>query len=109
MSYLYNITFVTAPSLEHDFLDFARKELLPMLFNVESPARNPAMRKVIEAGGEVPAEDHGVSIALHAEFEFEDDARRWHDIFLAPALGKFTDKYGKEALFFVTLLESLPL
>lgn len=107
--FIYNITFVISPKEERLFLDWVRESLLPGLFNNESPAKNAAIRKVIEAGGEIPAEDHGVSIAVHAEFDFEDDARRWHDIFLPPVLGRFTEKFGKDAVFFVTLLESLPL
>lgn len=109
MSYIYNVTFVISPAVEGKFLDWVRDSLLSALFNAESPARNAALRKVIEAGGEKPGEDHGVSIALHAEFENESDARKWHDIFLAPELGKFTTDFGPDAVFFITLLESLPL
>ena len=109
MKTIYNITFVIDPEEENTFLVWVRSSLLADLFNPESPAKNATLRKVIEAGGEVPAEDHGTSIALSAEFDFEDDARRWHDIFLAPALGRFSEKFGNRGAFFVTLLESLPL
>lgn len=109
MNYIFNTTFVISREIEEDFLAWARTSLLPKLFNDESPARNAGLRKVLEAGGETPAEDHGVSIAVHAEFIERDDAYRWHDIFLASALGDFTMKFGKDNLYFTTLLEILPL
>ena len=109
MGFIYNITFVIAPDSEGLFVEWVRNKLLADLFNPESPATNPAVCKVIEAGGEQPGEDHGVSIAVSAEFDFEDDARRWHDIFLAPALGRFTSTFGPDAAYFVTLLKSLAL
>ena len=109
LGYSYNITFVVSPSSEGLFLDWARSNLLTMLFNSESPARNAALRKIIEAGGKKPDDDHGVSIALHSEFDTEKNAREWHDAFLAPALGKFTATFGPDAVFFVTLLENIPL
>lgn len=108
-SIIYNITFVVNPEVEALFLGWVRGSLLNELFNEDSPARNAALRKVIEAGGEKPGEDHGLSIALHAEFENETTARKWHEVFLAPALGKFTATFGPDALFFVTMLENLPL
>ena len=109
MGFIYNVTFVMASDAEGLFLEWTRGNLLPALFNAESPARNAALRNVIEAGGEKPAEDHGVSIALHAEFDDEDNARKWHDVYLLPQLGKYTSTFGPDAVYFVTLLESLPL
>ena len=109
MNYIYNITFVTSPAEEQRLLSWIRTIALPALFNEESPARNAALRKVVEAGGEKPGEDHGVSIALHAEFKNEKDAKQWHDLVLVPALGGLHAEFGQEALFFVTLLEQLPL
>ena len=109
MTYTYNITFVIAPSDEQKLLAWIRTEALPALFNPESPARNAALRKVVEAGGEKPGPEHGLSIALHAEFESESLAREWNDRILIPALGSFHSQFGRNALFFVTLLENLPL
>ena len=107
MSYIYNITFVCSPDKESEMLSYIRGELLENLFNAESPARSPELRKVIEAGGEVPGEDHGVSLALSAEFESEELAHLWNDHILLPSLGDFHKKMGQQALFFVTLLEQL--
>ena len=109
MGYTYNVTFVIAPADEQRLLGWIRGKALPMLFNEESPARNAALRKVVEAGGEKPGADHGVSIALHAEFENERLAKDWNDRVLIPALGNFHEEFGNNAIFFVTLLENLPL
>lgn len=109
MDFICNITFVVAPEAEERFLDWARGTLVPSLFNNESPAMNPALRKVVEAGGEKPGKDHGVSIALHAEFATEAEVRKWHDIFLSPALGTFVTTFGQDSVFFITLLKALPI
>ncbi|MCH5226140.1 MAG: DUF4286 family protein [Muribaculaceae bacterium] len=105
----YNVTFVISQSREEELLKFIRSELLEALFNPESPARNPMLRKVVETGGEKPGPDHGLSIALSASFDSEENAHLWNDRILLPALGQFSSRFGNQALFFVTLLEDLPL
>ncbi|MCH5233880.1 MAG: DUF4286 family protein [Muribaculaceae bacterium] len=103
----YNVTFVVEPSKESELLDYINNELRPKLFNEESPARNPQLKKVVEAGGEKPDADHGLSIALSADFQSEEEAHLWNDHILIPALGDFHSHFGQYALFFVTLLEIL--
>lgn len=107
--YTYNITFVVAQEKEEELLNYIRHDLLEKLFNSESPARNPELKKVIEAGGEKPGPDHGLSIALSATFENEETAHLWNDHILLPALGPWHEKFGAHALFFVTFLENLDL
>ena len=104
-----NITFVVSPSHEEALLEYIRLSLLPVLFSPESPAKNPELKKVVEAGGEKPGEDHGLSIALSAVFETEEEAHLWNDHILVPALGSFHSKFGSHALFFVTLLQNLSI
>ena len=105
--YTYNITFVVAPDRELELLKYLRNELIPKVFNAEVPAREPELRKILEAGGEKPGPDHGVSIALTATLPTEETAHLWNDHTLVPALGDFHLKFGEHALFFVTLLENL--
>lgn len=105
--YTYNVTFVVEPAKEAKLLDYIREELIEKLFNPESPAMNPGLKKVVEAGGEKPGEDHGVSIALTAHFSSEETAHLWNDHILIPALGDFNIKFGNMAIFFVTLLEDI--
>lgn len=105
--YTYNITFVVDPAKEQQLLDYIRKDLIPLLFNPESPARNPELRKIIEAGGEKPGSDHGLSIALAADFSSEETAHLWNDHILLPSLEGFHLRFGNHAVFFVTLLENL--
>lgn len=107
--FTYNVTFVVSPENEDNLLDYIRKELLQKLFNPESPARNPELKKVVEAGGEKPGPDHGLSIALAATFESEETAHLWNDHILLPALGDYHVKFSQNALFFVTMLENLYL
>ena len=109
MAYIFNTTFIISPAEEENFLSEMRSAYLPQLFNAESPARNAALRKVVEAGGERPDPQHGLSMALHAEFETSDDAHRWNDIFLLPVLGEFQKKFGPDCAFFTTLLEDVLL
>ncbi len=106
---IYNITFVILPSAREQFLEWMRGEAIAALFNPQSVARNPRLQTVVEAGGEKPGEDHGLSIALQAEFENVEAAHEWHDTTLPPVLGAFTTKFGPHALFFNTLLEVIPL
>ena len=107
--YTCNITFVVASEREEELLIYIRKELVPKLFNPESPARNPELKKLVEAGGEKPGPDHGLSIALAAAFPSEETAHLWNDHILIPALGEFHSKFGDQALFFVTLLENIEI
>ena len=107
--FTYNITFVVSQEREDELLKYIREELLQKLFNPESPARNPELRKVVETGGEKPGPEHGLSIALAATFPKEETAHLWNDNILLPSLGNFHPKFGPEALFFVTLLENLSI
>ena len=107
--YIYNITFVTSHDKEYELLDYLKKYLLPLLFNPQSPAANPELRKVVEIASEKPDADHGVSIALSVSFASEVSAHSWHDTSLLPALEEFNQRFGSRALYFLTLLQSLPL
>lgn len=106
---VYNITFVIDPSREEEFLNWMRSEAIGKLFNQDSLAANPRLQTVIEAGGHKPAPDHGLSIALQAEFDSAEHAHAWNDTTLPPVLGDFTAKFGPHALFFATLLDIIPL
>ena len=107
--FTYNITFVVEAAREEELLRYIREELLTKLFNPESPARNAELKKVVEAGGEKPGPEHGLSVALAATFPTEETAHLWNDHILIPALGDFHEEFGENSLFFVTLLENLPL
>lgn len=107
--YLYNITFIMAHTEQERFLSWMRESALPVLFNSESSAKNPRLQTVVEAGGEKPGPDHGLSIALQAEFDSEVKAQEWHDTLLPRALQDFHAKFAPHAAFFITLLETLPL
>lgn len=109
MGLICNITFVISPEKEQEFIGWVRNELLHALFNDESPACNPALRKLIEAGGRKIEKESALSFALHSEFTTQEEARKWQEIFLLPALGEFTSRFGPEAPFFVTLLLNIPL
>ena len=108
-SFTYNITFVVSPEREAELMAFIRGEIIPAIFNPESPARNPEMKKVVEIAGEKPDHDHGLSIALSAVLPSENVAHQWNREILIPSLGSFHEKFGQHALFFVTLLQNLPL
>lgn len=105
----YNITFVTSPDREDCLLKHIREDMLPTLFNKDSGAHAPEIRKVIEIGGEKPGENEGVSIALSFAFDTEEQARGWQLSHLLPSLKNYASKFGKEEPFFVTLIEELPL
>ena len=105
--FAYNITFVVDAHKEKELLHYINDELRPKLFNNESPAQTPELKKVIETAGEKPGPDHALSIALSAVFETEEKAHLWNDHFLIPALGDFHKYFGEHALFFVTLLQIL--
>lgn len=106
---IYNITFVIEPHREEEFLTWMRSEALTKLFNADSKAANPRLQTVIEAGGKKPDADHGLSIALQAEFDSQDTAHGWNDNVLPNVLGDFTAKFGPHALYFATLLDVIPL
>ena len=107
--FTYNVTFVIAPDRENELTDYLRTELIPVVFNSESPARNPELKKVVEIGGESPDPEHGLSIALSVSFVSIDAAHSWNDNTLVPALQDFHLRFGSHALFFVTLLQNLEI
>ena len=107
--FTYNITFVVAPEKEAELLKYLREELLPALFKEGSEARDPQLKKLVEAGGEKPGAEHGLSVALAVTLQDEKGAHQWNEYYLMPALQDFHIKFGTDALFFVTLLENLPI
>ena len=107
--FTYNVTFVVAPDKETELIDYLRRQLIPGIFNSESTARNPELKKVVEIGGEKPDSEHGLSIALSASFPTIETAHSWNDNTLVPALQEFHLNFGPHALFFATLLENLAI
>lgn len=107
--YIYNITFVIDPAREDEFLTWMRGEAIAALFNENSLARSPRLQTVVETGGEKPLPEHGLSIALQAEFDTEASAHEWDSTTLPPVLGDFTQKFGLHCAFFATLLTVIPL
>lgn len=107
--YVYNITFV----LEHErrgvFLDWIRESALPRLFGDGSQARDPRLLSVAETGGEKHGPEHGLSIALQAEFDSEEKAHDWHDNILPAVLADFHRKFGPHAAYFATLLSVISI
>ena len=107
MQFTYNITFVVAPESERELIDYIKSELMPVIFNPDTDALNPELKKIIEAGGEKPGPEYGISIALAASFNSEERAHLWNDHVLLPSLESFHEKFGERALFFITLLQNL--
>ena len=102
-----NITFVTSPDNGDELIRYIRCEVIPVLFGPQSPALNPAIKKVVESGGEKLPEDHDLSIALSADFYSYEEETKWKEDFLLPTLQNFNDTYGEKALYFITLLEKV--
>lgn len=109
MAYIYNITFVTSPDCYYSLLEWLRQEAIPVLFGDGTGAAAPCMRTVLESGGEAPGPDHGVSVTLQGEFDTLEAAHDWQDSILPGVLGDLHRKFGQNALFFTTLLETLPV
>lgn len=116
--YTCNVTFVTSQDREAELLSYLRGELLGKVSSQEletekmekmSPGYDPQLKKVVEAGGERLSPNDGQSIAFSLNFPSEETAHLWYDHTLMPALSDFSEKFGDQALYFVTLLENLPL
>ena len=105
--FTYNITFIADPLKAQELEDYLRIKLIPEVFNPDFPALNPQLKKVIEIGGEKPSPEHGISIALSADFDTEESAHLWSDHILIPQIENLKEKIGFEVLHFVTLLEKL--
>lgn len=107
--YILNTTFVIHPEQREKFLSWMRSEAIAALFNAQSAAAAPRLQTVAEVCGQAPDPTHGLSIALQAEFQSPDEAHTWINDNFAPVAGKYTEKFGPHALYFQTLLETLPL
>lgn len=109
MNYAYNITFVILPQKEEAFFDWLKKSALTLMFPPGcGVAQVPEIRKVVEAGGQAPAPEDGLSIAVQAGFDSKTDAHRWHDCHLPAALRDFNCTFAPECAFFTTLLDVTP-
>lgn len=107
MSFTLNITFIIEPGKETELLNFIRHKMIPSVFPDNSGDRNVQIKKLVEVGGKAPEPDHGLSIALSADFPTRKEVRDWEKDYLTPALKEFYAEFGSEALYFVTLLENL--
>ena len=102
----YNVTFVMSPQVETTFLAWLHGE--QALSNLRSDSTVAALRlqKVVEVSGKIPGPDHGLSIALQADFESKEAADKWGEDALPTLLGEFMAKFGPSAAYFTTLLET---
>lgn len=103
--YLYNITFVMAREQGHRFIDWISTHAVPALFGEGSAAVSYRMQEVVESGGEKPGPEHGLSMALQAEFNSEEDAHDWNDRLLPAVLGEYHRQFGPHVAFFTTLMK----
>lgn len=110
MNYTYNVTFVIHPDKENEFVDWLRSAGLELMFPAKAGIiGEPSVRKVVETGGEKPAPDHGLSIAVQSHFNSEMDVHKWQDNILPGALRSFHQRFAPECAFFTTLLQSVPV
>ena len=109
MNFTYNITFIVAPEMERRLLDYLHLELCPVVLKPEYHGMKPELKKIIEVGGDTSDPEYGLSLALSVTFESKERANLWNDNILLPALGSFQEKFGQDALFFITLLQNLPI
>ena len=105
----FNISFFVEPAGEERLLSYIRSSLLPVLINESSAICNPALKKVVETGGDYNPEETGVSIALSVDFLSKEEAYEWHGNVLLPALKDFNTEADSNALFLITFLERLEL
>lgn len=104
--YIVNVTFVMAHEQRRRFLSWMKEKAMPLLFGNDMTGCDPRLQTVIEVGGEVPGPEHGLSIALQADFLTSEAAHDWNDRVLPPVLAAYHSQFGPHALFFVTLLHS---
>ncbi|MBD5356243.1 MAG: DUF4286 family protein [Bacteroides sp.] len=103
--YTYNITFVMGPQEEETFIIWLHQAASAKDSELKD-AENLRLQKVIRIGGEKPDADHGLSIALQADFTSELAAEKWGEIVIPKLTGAFMAKFGPNAAFFTTLLET---
>lgn len=103
--FTYNITFVMTPQEEGAFTYWLRQ--VASTGNSElKDAENLRLQKVVRIGGEKPDADHGLSMALQSDFTSETAAEEWGEIVIPKLTGDFMAKFGPNAAFFTTLLET---
>lgn len=107
--YIYNITFVMEHAARARFVGWIKATALPALCGEADSTISPRLMEVEEVGGEKPGADHGLSMALHLELPSEAEAHAWHDGKLVAVLSDFYKEFGPQAVFFVTLLKTVPL
>lgn len=108
--YIYNVTFMVERQDGETFLQWMRNEALGMLVNAESPAREPRLTTVVSVPGAPDFSTHACSFALQTEFHTLEEAVKWAEVYLQPALGKYGLKFGVDrAQCFATILQVLDL
>lgn len=103
--FTYNITFMMNPQEEGNFILWLRQVASAKDSELKD-AENLRLQKVVRIGGERPDADHGLSIAMQADFTSETAAEEWEKIVIPKLTGNFMTKFGPNAAFFTTLLET---
>ena len=108
--YIYNTTFIVAPTEKPTFMDWMRTTALPQLVNESLPARSPRLTLVTDVPADPDFASQAASFAFQVEFTRLEDARKWADIALMPVAGLFAGKFGNEkAAVFSTILQTVDL
>lgn len=102
-----NVTFVCDREKEGLLVTYLRNELIPSVFQGNHCDCPFSLKKIVEIGGEDLPADHGLSVALSADFLTREIAHQWLDDLFYPAMESFQDIFGREAVYFVTLLERI--
>lgn len=103
---IYNISFLVEEADRERFLAWLRSTLATL------PAEGYSAQRILEVA-DIPGmpreEGMPLSIALHTEFDAPEVPDSWIREVATPLLVSYSDTFGDKALYFPSILKSLPL
>ena len=104
---ILNITFLIEPAREREFISWMRAEGVELLHAGNLHAAEPRLLSVKAMQG-MPAEPGTPkSLALHMEFADTKAAEKWRQNSMPSLVAAYDKKFGPQALFFATELETV--
>lgn len=103
---IYNISFLVEEADRERFLAWLRSTLATL------PAEGYSAQRILELAdtpGMPREEGMPLSIALHTEFDAPEVPDSWILDAATPLLASYSDTFGDKAIYFPSILKSLPL
>ena len=107
MIYIVNLTFAEENANLAAVEQWLKDVGVPVAVNSESGVCSSKLLKIVEVPGDPDFLKESGNISLQLDFNHLDTAHAWMKDYLEPLAEGYTAAFGRQPLFFVTILEQL--